>query len=273
MAAVSDEKTKDDEEDTDGLPRLIDALPPHNKGRLQSYYSFEPIEISNAQTTDVDGLLSMNIILDEFVQFLPIFTLSNFIRSFPDYEYDALPIMKAVYEYEATLDYSKLRDGNWWETTKVDNIDTDDVVSLIEPKDVSCGYIDQDIELHKTTVRNMAELIQLVKGSQQRYNYGLEGVNKTIGMADSIGLGDLLSLNANYDAKSTNHQTSKMVLGFLMICLPLNGTADYVVYRCYEYRRTWGGASASDDDISKTWTFAFEFEKGKVRKVSQRWSR
>ena len=272
MAAVNDEKAKD-EEDTDGQPRLIDALPPHNKGRLQSYYSFQPIAISNAQTTAADGLFSMNIILNEFIQYLPIFTLSNFMRSFPEYEYNELPIMKKVYQYEAALDYSKLRGGNWWESTKVENVETDDVVSLIEPEDVSCGYVDQDITLHKTTVQNMSQLIQLVKGSQDRYGYRLEGVNKTIGMADSIGLGDLLSLEANYDAKNANHQTSKMLLGFLMVCLPLTGTADYAVYRCYEYVRKWGGASASDDDIDKTWTFAFEFEKGKVRKVSEHWSR
>ena len=160
----------------------MDVQPPVKKDRpqeLKPYYTFQPMAISNVPTTATDGLFSVKVILSEFIQYLPIYTLSNFIRSFPDYPYNELQIMKDVYEYEAALEY-KFRIGHW-STTKIETIETDDMMKVIkiEEEDSAFFYGEQRIKYHQTNIYDISQLIQLYVANHSEYSSGVP-VNEMI---------------------------------------------------------------------------------------------
>ena len=231
------------------------------------------VSLSSVRPITAHQVLSINIILNEFIQYLPIYTLSNLIRSFPDYTYTELPIMKKVCAYESALDYSTFK-LSYHGGLRITTIESNDAGKVVEVAEINCGMVSQRTTSHETKVYDAAQLIQVFTGSQSEYN-AVEKVNEMIQRVDSIGLGDLLNLKANYDSKATEEyreqsqtwKTAFVCSGFLKILLPLDNKMEHTVYRSYEYTRCYGGASRSDDDIDETWNFAYQYAPGIVRKL------
>ena len=177
---------------------------------------------------ELDDIFWMNHILNDFVQFLPILTLSNFIRSFPEYKYDQLSAIKEVYAFEKSIHYSKLKiTSNRFNEPHVTDIETDKfdsntVRTLIEKHTNTLQEI--AVTVNRIQIAHMDELFRVFLTKL----HGKEHLEQTISATDSIGLHDVLQIEDNFDSeKSYNEQTSKavaahFVLLFLAVILPLD---------------------------------------------------
>ena len=94
MGAAISKDEPEDEKEIDGQPTVMDAGP---------------------LSTAAEELFSVRNILNDFIQFLPIYSLSNFMRSFPEYDYGEFDIMKEVYKSEAWMNYKLYWES--WQTT------------------------------------------------------------------------------------------------------------------------------------------------------------
>ena len=212
MAAV-DKKEAENEEPS--ISCILNALPPSINQGLG--IRFKPNTFNNAPSNELDGVFSMNIILNQFVQFVPVLTLSNFMRSFPDYEYDGLPSVKKVFANQEALDWGKLKLGLPFLEPNVKDFENMDSAE----KSLSSGY--RETRDHsETRVFDMSQLITLFFGSWR----GLDRVNEMIILSDSVGLDDLVRFEANYiENKGQRRDTLNVeyfCLLFLNVIFPID---------------------------------------------------
>ena len=228
----------------------------------------------------LDDIFSMNDILNEFVQFLPILTLSNFIRSFPQHKYDQLSSIKEVYALEKSIDYSKLQIGicctNSNDTRVIctdietNKVDSNTVRSLIDKHTYT---YQETVTVNRIRIAHMHGLIQVILTKL----YGKQYVDQTISATDSIGLHDVAEIEENFDSDSPYYEKSPravaahFVLLFLAVILPVDRVTlqsrYFWLYTAYYHERIRCGAIASGYYEDEEYSFSFQNGDKSIRKV------
>jgi len=188
-----------------------------------------------------EALFSMKNVLSDLMEFLPIYTLSNFMRTFSDYEYGEFEIIKNVYKEEAWMNYH-LYWSSWQKVEDEEGPQTESLVLIRKWKLRRGPQFERETKIRKirkkhepvgqqTRIRSISQLIEAYKGCM-----GLAGFDELRETMDSIGLNDLINIKGLFNDGTPNRHQSKefttalFCIVFLWICLPIDKQMEHVVW-------------------------------------------